>query len=195
MDFYVKCFNLWDEIHYTEGIASVYTNMGTVMHRVGNEKKAIEYYNKSITAHGDRVTDKQLATLYSNIANAYSGMKQDSIALTYLWKSLSIHLRLKNKGGLRSAYGNLGRVHGQLGNTDSAMYYFKAGLAVARELKDKSNISTGMRNMGGVYLLLRDYVHARDTCLLSYDYAGTTPSKILAQACDCLSEAYEGLGQ
>ncbi|MCP4113000.1 MAG: tetratricopeptide repeat protein [Desulfobacteraceae bacterium] len=127
------------------------TLKGTLLLKIGQWDKAIEYYEKSLqiqTALGDR---QGMANAYGNLGNVYLQKGEWDKAVEYYEKSLQIQTDLDDRQGMANTYGNLGNVYLQKGEWDEAVKFYKKSLHIQTALDDRQGMANTYGNLGSVY--------------------------------------------
>ena len=127
------------KISYQAGTAFSLQRIGIAyQYLLNDQKKAIDYYHKSI-AETARITDEKLKKKINNsnngnIANIYLDMGdyKNSIA-TY--QKIITTIKSEKTVFLAQVYGNIGISYNYLENYNKAIYYFKLSIEVAKQLK------------------------------------------------------------
>jgi len=125
--------------------------IGKVYGDLGENQKALEYYNQSLSlfrAVGDR--SGEAVTLY-NIGGTYSGLGENQKALEYYSQSLSLSRTIGNRSGEALTLNNLGLVYSELGEKQKALEYYNQSLSLFRAVGDRDGEATALNNIGLVY--------------------------------------------
>jgi len=125
--------------------------IGKVYGDLGENQKALEYYNQSLSlfrAVGDR--SGEAVTLY-NIGGTYSGLGENQKALEYYSQSLSLSRAIGNRSGEALTLNNAGLVYSELGEKQKALEYYNQSLSLFRAVGDREGEATALNNIGLVY--------------------------------------------
>lgn len=121
------------------GVASVYSNLGIGLNRLGDGAASIEYLNRGLETY--RRLDKKLSVGKSlqNIGNTYKEIGDLSLSLRYMREAESIFRSLNNENNLAVVLYNIGGLYGALGDLEMAERYTKESI----ELAVRNKIYTG----------------------------------------------------
>ena len=124
--------------------------IGKVYGDLGENQKALEYYNQSLSlfrAVGDR--SGEAVTLY-NIGGTYSGLGENQKALEYYSQSLSLSRAIGNRSGEALALNNAGLVYSELGQKQKALEYYSQSLSLFRAVGDRDGEAVTLYNIASV---------------------------------------------
>jgi signal transduction histidine kinase/Tfp pilus assembly protein PilF len=156
-----QSLNLSEKLNWEKGIADAYRNMGVLYgHGKGDNKKALEYYFKSLTISGKQKDSRGMSLTYNDLGLAYEQESDYPKALDYFFKALKIAEATDEKIEIAKFHSNIGMIYMDQGDYPKALdYYFKA-LAVQEKLNDKQNIAEGLSGIGIIYYFQRNYTKA-----------------------------------
>jgi tetratricopeptide (TPR) repeat protein len=136
---------------YSKQLAYSLNNMGLVLRNKGNDKEAMDYYEKSLKIRKD-INDKMgIAQSLTNIGSIYKFKGDLRKALEYQQKSLVIQEEIHDDFGMANSCNNLGFLFSSQGDKVQAMKYYQKGLAVQQKLKDKEAIGFTINNIANLY--------------------------------------------
>ncbi|XP_067047458.1 tetratricopeptide repeat protein 28-like [Acropora muricata] len=127
---------------------------------MGDDQKAIEYYEKRLKIAieiGDRGGEGRA---YGNLGNAYQSLGNYQKAIEYHEKDLKIAIEIGDRGGEGEAYGNLGNAYQSLGNYQKAIEYHEKDLKIAIEIGDRRGEGGAYGHLGNAYQSLGNYQKA-----------------------------------
>lgn len=150
----------------SEQFSILYNDIGVIHSYLGNNKKALVFYNKSLN---NRLKDKilneiELSILYNNIGESYKSINKLNKALEYLHKGLDI-LKLKNGNLNYNAsviYSNLGLVYENLDDLTKAKECFDIDLDYNLSTFGKyhPNSAISYANLGSLSTKQKNYFEA-----------------------------------
>ena len=144
-------------------ISNAFHQLGNTNSNAANEKKAIEYYKKSIFVQKENDSTYRSVTGAMNIGSIYSGSGQLDSAFIYATRALK-NARITGykdyAGSIRAIIGN---VYFKKGVLDSAKYYYKTSAKVNRE---QNNVSSEIRS--NLSLAKLYYIHCSFHLLHGY---------------------------
>ncbi len=177
------------------GLAEVLNNIGAIQHFQKNYGKAADYYRRSGEIYQRLGLKRETAKYWNNMGSLYEDMDQPQNALVFHKHGLQIWEALQDTGWIGISDMHLGTCQQQLGNWDSARTYLEASirnltgrnselqLAVVHIIYGSNENSAGHPREAVRYcqngLAMAEAVHARP---------------FEQQACECLSSAYDSLG-
>jgi tetratricopeptide (TPR) repeat protein len=144
----------------TRGQSICYTNLGLAYYELGDVRRAIEYYNKSLEIDRE-IGDKAGESIgYTNLGLAYHSRGDFKKAIEYHENSLEINIKIRDKAGESKCYGNLGLAYHSLGDFKRAIKCHNKSLEIDREIGDKAGQSKCYGNLGLAYHSLGDFKRA-----------------------------------
>ncbi len=135
-------------------------NLGNSYSCLGNQKKAIDYYQKALTVAreiGDRQSEGKAL---GNLGNAYDSLGSYAQTVEYHQQSLAIAREIGSRQGEGITLGNLGNAYYGLGIYAEAIEYHQQSLAIAREIDDQQGEGRALGNLGNAYYGLGNYAEA-----------------------------------
>ncbi len=106
------------------GRSAIFLNLGTCYRKIGNLKKAEEFYLQCLSLklkHNDN--EASLARLYNNLAGLAKDMKNYKLAFESYEKALVIFKKMGNSELIGSTMVNLGSLHFSAGNNEKSYEY------------------------------------------------------------------------
>ncbi len=186
---------LSEELDDKPGLSRVTNNLGNVYVGQRDFKKALEYYRYSLEIKKELGNPHALANAYNNIGLTYTELGQSDLALENLLKSAAIAEEAGNKSAMTRAYNNIGKAYNFEGKYQEAQDYLNRSVAIKQQVQDRDGLRETYYYRGKNYLSLKQYALARKDCEKSLELAremGTLT--IITGSCECLSEAWENLG-
>lgn len=118
-------------------MAPIYSNIGTICYRLGDNSKALEFYSKAhiILKQSSATSPLNLASSYNNIGLVYHKMGLDEKALECYQKDVNI---TKNNlpsyhPSLATSYNNIGTLYYSMGKYSEALSYLEEALTIRRK--------------------------------------------------------------
>lgn len=185
----------YENLENRAGLSRVTNNLGNIYLRQKNEKKALEYYTYSLSIKKELGNKSSLPSTYNNIALVHSNLKQFDLALKNLLISADLSRELGDELGYTRAYSNIGDVYNRLGQYNKALEYLNPSINTKKNIGDKEGLSAAYLYRGQSYLFKNNFEKARIDCDRSLQLGRTMGATMLIkEACECLSNAYEGIG-
>jgi len=139
-------------------IATNYNNIGFFYKKLGQNIKALEYYNKALSIQSNiclSAESEEIAVSYNNIGSVYHNLCEYSKALDYYDKALKIQEGLQKQSRLDIAiiYNNMGTSYREQGNMQEALDYHKKALLIREHVLGKGSLVTAMsyHNVSTIY--------------------------------------------
>lgn len=195
LSFLLDALKISEELDDKRGLARVTNNLGNVFIRQEDNEKALEYYTYSLKLKEELKNTRSLPAAYNNIALVYGNQKKYDLALEYLMKSVSASEKVNDKIGLTRAYNNLGAFYDENGDYEKALDYLNRGLKIKIEIQDNEGLATSYLYRGKTYLHKKQYSLAKRDCEEGLARGKEMGALLLQkEACECLSQAWEKLG-
>ena len=156
-----KALTYFAETWNRSGESACYTNLGVAYRDLGDFKKAIEYFEKSLQIKKEINDLLGESACYTNLGNAYS-LGDLRKAIEYYEKSLQIKKEIGDRSGESKRYTNLGVAYGDLGDFRKAIEYYEKSLQIKKEINDLLGESACYNNLGVAYRDLDDFKKAID---------------------------------
>jgi len=149
---YEQSLKLSQQLNYTRGIISYYTNATYVYNLQGNYDTALILNLKSVEiarAFGD---PERLAACLGNVGSTYMNLGQHEKALEYQLQIIPLYEKLKDPIKLSTLYGNLAYAYGNIEQYKKAIEYGEKSLQIGRQIKNDFSITTTLVNLSTVYI-------------------------------------------
>ncbi len=151
---YEQALKLSQQLNYTRGIISYYTNATYVYNILGNYDTALILNLKSVEiarAFGD---PERLAACLGNVGATYLSMQQHEKALEYQLQIIPLYEKLNNQIKLSTLYSNLSYTYTNIKQYEKAIEYGEMSLRIGRQIKNDYSIATTLVNLSTVYILI-----------------------------------------
>ncbi|MBW4549544.1 MAG: CHAT domain-containing protein [Aphanocapsa sp. GSE-SYN-MK-11-07L] len=153
---------LYQQLDDKSGEAIALLGTGAVYSALGEQQKALAYYNQALPlrkAVGDRSGE---ANTLSNIGVVYADLGEKQKALEYYNQALPILQAVSDRSGEATTLDNIGRVYNALGEKQKALEYYNQALPLRKAVGDRSGEATTLHNIGRVYSALGEKQKALD---------------------------------
>jgi signal transduction histidine kinase len=157
---YEQALKLSQQLNYTRGIISYYTNATYVYNIQGNYDTALILNLKSVEiarAFGD---PERLAACLGNVGATYISMRQHEKALEYQLQIIPLYEKLNNQIKLSTLYSNLSYTYSNIKQYKKAIEYGEMSLRIGRAIKNDYSITTTLVNLSTVYILVGEVQRA-----------------------------------
>ena len=146
-----------------ENLSTIYINLGLAFENVGDSKKAISYYEKSIEYLYKSGYDNpdDLGSLYVNIGNQYTELKKYDQAKTYFdfaYNELENIKVEKIKGQVKY---NIGSLHDLQGNIEEAELFYLEAIEHFNKQGSNNEEGRSARNLAQLYINTKEAHRAK----------------------------------
>lgn len=124
---------------------------GKVFANQKREERAIQCYQRALTANQKTANQKLSAVIYSELANVYNNQDLNEEALEMYKQSYSTFHHCKDSENAALALGNIGYTFLYINQTDSALHYIEKGLNLAQLTKQRNAILSLLSKLGVAY--------------------------------------------
>lgn len=157
---YEQALKLSQQLNYTRGIISYYTNATYVYNILGNYDTALILNLKSVEiarAFGD---PERLAACLGNVGATYISLQQHEKALEYQLQIIPLYEKLNNQIKLSTLYSNLSYIYSNIKQYKKAIEYGEMSLRIGRQIKNDYSITTTLVNLSTVYISIGEVQRA-----------------------------------
>lgn len=138
--------------------ANILNNTGLIYSDLGENEKALDFYNQSLKIRRETDDNDEEATTLSNIASVYSMRGEKQKALEYLkltretFAKASPQIKASSRAARieANALHDIGVIKRELGDLREAANYFNQSLAIARSKKFKDVEARTLNSLGNV---------------------------------------------
>lgn len=176
-------------------IANVLGNIGTLYEEQGDIENALEYYGKSLAILESGTNQRVLGNTLNNIAVVYQQLNELEKARNFILRSLTIRQAIDDKFGIAQSLNFLGLIESGAGNLSVSDSLFRASLTVYNALENHWGQSMVYGNLGADANAVNQFLKGAEYCGLSFKIANQFQLEWKESACQCLAEAYTGLGE
>jgi CHAT domain-containing protein/Tfp pilus assembly protein PilF len=150
-----RSLDLFQRLEDQRGVSASLTNLGLAYTALGQDKKALEYYNRALDLADE--TDPQLAILLGNTASLASKLGQSELAIRYFNQCLELQQARGDRKGVASTLGGLGQAYGRMRQFDRSLQYLKQALELLQPTGDLRAIAGTMTDIGATGKAKGDY--------------------------------------
>jgi len=119
--------------------AIVLNNQAMIYQVLGDNKKAITYFDKGLSVSKELNKLSRVALFYNNIGMIYKELEQHEKSLTYLDSALTIVKKEPSKRLLGVVYTSLGETNFANNSFKESTYYLKKGIHILDSIKQPSS--------------------------------------------------------
>jgi tetratricopeptide (TPR) repeat protein len=126
-------------------------NLGSAYHRLGDVRRAIEYYEQALTVARE-IRDRGNEEVWlGGLGLAYADLGKVRRAIEYYEQALEIDREIGDRRNEGAHLGNLGLAYYRLGEVRRAIEYHEQALEIAREIGDRRGEGADLGNLGNAY--------------------------------------------
>ncbi len=164
---------------FKKSVAKALSNQGIVSSCQGDQQRAIQLFEMSLTVFTE-INDKQnISKLAGNIGNAMKDQGSYAKALEFYFKALKISEEYGNRSSTAIHLANIGNVYRAQEDYKKSLEYYLKALAIAEEIKDKRGIAANLSNIGIVYKIQGQYAKALEFYFRALKMAESLNYKLL----------------
>ncbi len=175
--------------------AILYTNLGTLYHKLDSIQKPLKYFNMALRFAEDINDLTRISASYSNLGMIYKATGKYEPALENYLKSLTISRKIGNKNYEIATLNNIASLYSKRGLNDSALIYYNKSIDIAVSTDDKYGLSLINGNIAEIYLEQQDYNRAFENAKKALKYSQEIGSlEHIYSNYNLLSRIYKELG-
>ncbi len=159
-EYFLKNYELVQELKDQRGIAIILGNIGTVNYEMGNYPQAQDYILRSLKLAEKLNEEPTISRALNNLGNIHNDLENYQTSLEYYQKSLAIKEKMGLKNSLPLVHNNIGLAHSQLNDHNLAIASFNESVRLAIELNDPISEARGYSNLGARYAKINDFTKA-----------------------------------
>ena len=131
-----------------EGMATVYSNMGTLYSYMKKDSLAISFYLKSVAITRTLEDDEALARRLSNLGEAYVRIKKPEKALPLFNESLILDTKIGHADKIAIRQSNLANAYMEMKKYEESEKYYLQAIATFRKMDKKMSLAISCYQMG-----------------------------------------------
>lgn len=195
IQYFEQALELAQSIGDQYNIGRTYNALGLLYSGINKNEVAKSFYFKGLSIFEEMNNKAELCWLYTQIGELYSKEKEFDTALDYFEKALDIVDDLdRAKMHRAEIYSAIGMVYRTQGNNyEKALQYFQQSLEIAKSTKNNYQVMNNELAIGLSHLSMNNLKESQKWCKLALDKA-QKHLQLSKQACDCLYQTSEGLG-
>lgn len=148
-----QALKLSEQLNYTRGIISYYTNSTYVYNLLGKYDTALILNLKAVDIARTFGDPERLAACLGNVGSTYLNMGQYEKALEYQLQIVPLYEKLNDLAKLSVLYSNLSFTYKNFEQYKKAIEYGELSLRLGRQIKNDFTIATTLINLSVVYIL------------------------------------------
>ncbi len=149
---YEQALKLSQQLNYTRGIISYYTNATYVYNALGRYDTSLVLNLKSIEIARSLGDPERIAACLGNAGASYMSLKQYERAIEYFIQAKDVYERLEDQNKLGIVYRNLAVVFRETEQYKTAQEYGEKSLTLARQENNIYSITGSLINLAVVYI-------------------------------------------
>lgn len=138
-------------------LLQAYNNLGNIQADLGNNVKALSYYQKALKKAEKIHDEEQITHLNKNIGALYMSWKRLEEALDYYLKAEKAAYSFKDEMLLADCYNNIGTVYEQQNKFDSAISRYEKALTIYTKNDFPEGEAMAYSNLAIIYKSLKEY--------------------------------------
>ena len=144
-------------LEYNKGFAISYRYIGNCHKGKGDNDKALEFYQKSLTLFENMNDQKNISTVYNSIGHLYFNWGKYPKALQYYYRSLEIKERIYDSIGIAIAFHSIGNVHLMQKNDSLALHNLLLAQGIKKKLGSERRMISTYNSIGVIYYRRGEY--------------------------------------
>ncbi len=172
LEYFNNALLIMEELANKQGVAYALNNIGTVYEewenysqsegfdKNENYKKAIEYYEKSLSIEEEIGDVHGSAGTLQSMGNVYGKTEDFAKSLEYHQRALKIREEIGDQAGIANSYHCIGVIYKELKKYSNALVYCNNSLKIAKQLKKKDLIEDIYKSISGIYYSIGNYKNA-----------------------------------
>lgn len=152
-------------------IITIHNHIGILYQNSGNNKSALEYFNKVLNYYLERNNDSIAAAIYNNIGICYKDMSNDKLAIQHYLKAAEINKRTGNMNWLALNNLNVGYVYLTKKEITKALEYLFTSLTISESNQLYRNYPFIYNNICSCFMEVNDYKKAIPYAQLALKYS------------------------
>src|SRR5262249_14728882 len=145
LDYFQRALNLFQRLEDRKGVSGSLTNVGLIYSVLGQNKKALDYYERAL-AVTDESDPAGLATLLGNLGGLSLRLGQADAAIRYFTRSQEIEGTRGDRKGYSMALDGLAQAYSYIRQFDRALQYQLKALAVMEPTGNLREIARILNN-------------------------------------------------
>ena len=176
-------------------LAEILNNIGSIQHFQKNYGKAADFYRRSGEIYEQLGLKMETGKYWNNMGSLYEDMGQPQNAMVFHKRSLQVWESLQDTGWIGISDMHLGTCQQQLGDWDSARYFLKASMRNLAGRNSELQLAVVHITYGNNENSAGNHKEALKYCQQGLAVAVARRARTFEQvACECLSVAYDSLG-
>ncbi|MEO9484727.1 MAG: tetratricopeptide repeat protein [Ekhidna sp.] len=191
LQLYLESYAIFKELNAKDRIATFNNNVGRLYNFLGENDKALEYYQKAAIQFA-QLDDPTEGIVLNNIGYLYKLKGEYETALEYLRRSRAS--ANKEQDAIKSLFPiyNIGSVHMLTGELDSASVYLDSAMQLSHQLRNHYILSLTKIDQGLMFQKLNQLEQAQKAFEEAYEVASLIGMRSeIKNAAGLLSDAYE----
>jgi two-component system, NarL family, sensor kinase len=124
LNYFRQSLDLFEKIHFQEGMASLWSNIGNVYRRTGDLENALLFTQKSLKYYRDNRKNGEIAETLRILGLIYNRLQKYDRALACMLESKEIGLSEKMTDGIQFLYEDIGQTYYYLKDYKNARDYY-----------------------------------------------------------------------
>lgn len=157
LDWLYKSLKIREKSNDNYKIGTTLNSIGNVFYALGNNAKALVFYNQSLELIRKTGNKKMEASILTNLGSLLASMGKDSKAFETLNQSIQLLEQIRDSAGISSALNNLSLVYRSKGQYEKALETDSKALEIATKLSHSWEVAYISNSIGETYLMMKNY--------------------------------------
>lgn len=191
LQLYLEAHTIFEEFGLEGRVASSLNNIGRLYNFIGDNERALEYYEKAAIRFAE-LKDTREGNILNNMGYIYKQRGQYSLSLDYLRRAWSSANKVNDQ--VRAIYPiyNIGSVYMLMDQLDSAEIYLDKSIELSRKVRNQYILSLSKIDQGKMFIKQDQLDEAEVAFIEAYNVASTAGMRSeLKDASKELSNIYE----
>ncbi|MEO6304897.1 MAG: tetratricopeptide repeat protein, partial [Bacteroidia bacterium] len=150
------------DLRNQDGIAECKMYLGMCAGRLGDFKKALEFYHQSLPLSESTGNAAMQMKLYSNIAGVYFDQLDYKMAIEYFKKTLEMAIKKNDNKVIGQTYNNIGSALSSLKDDKEAKEYYLKAVKVNLLSDNKHNLGYNYMNLASCEIAEKNFEKAKE---------------------------------
>ena len=194
-EYILKSLKRAEKIEDEPTISRALNNLGNIHNDLKEYDIALGYYQKSLRIKEKLGLKSSLPLVHNNIGLIHSHQNRREQAVVSFTKSVTLAIENSDLISESRGYSNLAAEYAKINEFNEALKLHDKAISIKKKINDEGGLASTLVYRGQTYLKMGQWTNAKNDCSEGQKIAEIVGQSILIeQACFCLSQAYEGLG-
>ncbi|MBD2328702.1 tetratricopeptide repeat protein [Alkalinema sp. FACHB-956] len=162
-----------------ESVGEVENRIGNTFYRMEQYPKALEAYQRSLTAYQKTTNQSALARVWMNFGETYRQLKQDPKSLEAFQQALVIYQKVNNESAIGDVKERIGDAFYRMKQYDQSIEFYQQALTIYEKLNQPPQIAQVWSDLGWAYYRNKQYPQALAAYQKELEIARTIQNRAL----------------